>query len=67
MVVGEGNKVQRMPVKLGERIGDFVQLVEGPAAGARVLSVGAAFTLDGDVIEPIEEGTAASSTAPGGK
>jgi hypothetical protein len=44
-----------------------VQLVEGPPAGSRVLSVGAAFTLDGDVIEPIEEGTAASSTAPGAK
>jgi HlyD family secretion protein len=67
MVVGEGNKVQRVPVRIGERIGDFVQLVEGPPAGSRVLSVGAAFTLDGDVIEPIEEGTAASSTAPGAK
>ena len=67
MLVGEGNKVQRVAVKLGERIGDFVQLVEGPPAGSRVLAVGAAFTLEGDVIEPIEEGTAASSTAPGGK
>jgi HlyD family secretion protein len=68
MLVGEGNKVSRVPVKLGERTGDFVQLVEGPPAGSRVLTVGAAFTLDGDVIEPVEEGVASSTAAtPGGK
>jgi HlyD family secretion protein len=67
MLVGEGNKVSKVPVKLGERTGDFVQLVEGPPAGARVLQVGAAFTLDGDVIEPIEEGVAAGAASPGGK
>jgi HlyD family secretion protein len=67
MVIGEGNRVIRTPVKLGERTGDFVQLVEGPPAGARVLTVGAAFTLDGDVIEPIEEGVASSGASPGGK
>lgn len=65
MLVGEGNRVSRTPVKLGERAGDFVQLVEGPPAGSRVLTVGAAFTLDGDVIEPVEEGVASASTAPG--
>ena len=37
MVVGEDNKVTQVPVKLGERTGDFVQLVEGPPAGSRVL------------------------------
>jgi HlyD family secretion protein len=67
MLVGEGNKVSKVPVKIGERTGDFVQLVEGPPAGSRVLQVGAAFTLDGDVIEPIEEGVAAGAAAPGGK
>jgi HlyD family secretion protein len=67
MLVGEGNKVNRVPVKLGERTGDFVQLVEGPPAGSRVLSVGAAFTLEGDVIEPVEEGVASRAAAPGGK
>jgi HlyD family secretion protein len=67
MVVDKDNKVSRVPVKLGERTGDFVQLVEGPPAGSRVLTIGAAFTLEGDVIEPVEEGTAASGAAPGGK
>jgi HlyD family secretion protein len=67
MLVGEGNKVSRAPVKLGERTGDFVQLVEGPPAGSRVLTVGAAFTLEGDVIEPVEEGVASTSAGPGSK
>ncbi len=67
MVVDDNNKVHRVPVKLGERTGDFVQLIEGPAAGSRVLAIGAAFTLDGDVIEPVEEGVASGATAPGSK
>jgi HlyD family secretion protein len=66
MLVGQDNRVKQVPVKLGERTGDFVQLVEGPPAGSRVLLVGAAFTLDGDVVEPVEEGTAIRSAAPGG-
>ncbi|MEQ1608810.1 MAG: efflux RND transporter periplasmic adaptor subunit, partial [Hyphomonadaceae bacterium] len=67
MLVNENNSVKQVPVKLGERSGDYVQLIEGPAAGSRVLAVGASFTLDGDVIQPIEEGTAQTVTAPGGK
>lgn len=67
MLVNENNSVKQVPVKLGERSGDYVQLIEGPAAGSRVLAVGASFTLDGDVIQPIEEGAAQTVTAPGGK
>jgi HlyD family secretion protein len=67
MVVGPDNKVKQVAVKLGQRTGDFVQLIEGPPVGSRVLAVGAAFILDGDVINPIEEGVAAAATAPGGK
>lgn len=67
MVVDEKNQVHQTPVKLGERTGDFVQLIEGPAAGSRVLTVGAAFTLDGDVIEPVEEGVASGAAASGGR
>jgi hypothetical protein len=32
-----------------------------------VLQTGAAFTLDGDVIEPIEEGVASGPASSGGK
>lgn len=66
MVVDEKNQVHRTPVTLGERYGDFVQVVQGPPAGTRVLATGAAFTLDGDVIQPISE-DAAAPTADAGK
>lgn len=67
MLVGDGNRVKQVPVKLGQRSGDFVQLVEGPPAGSRVLTVGSSFTLDGDIIQPVEEGTAQAAAAPGAK
>jgi HlyD family secretion protein len=67
MMVDEANKVKRVPVKLGERTGDYVQLVEGPPAGSRVLAVGTGFVLEGDTIAPIEEGVASASAAPGSK
>ncbi len=54
MRVDENNVLQRAPVKLGERIGEYVQVVEGPPAGTRVLATGAAFQLEGDVIQPVE-------------
>ncbi len=69
MVVDANNRVSRAPVKLGERLGDYVEIVDGPAAGTRVLAMGAAFTLEGDVIVPLEEDTAAgaaAAVAPGG-
>jgi HlyD family secretion protein len=67
MLVGDGNKVSKVPVKIGERSGDYVQLVEGPPAGARVLLVGTAFTLEGDVIDPVEEDAASGAASSGGK
>lgn len=58
MLVGADNRVKQVPVQLGERSGDYVQLIDGPPAGSRVLAVGSSFTLDGDVIQPVEEGAA---------
>lgn len=55
MLVDAENRVSSAPVKLGERVGDYVQLVEGPPEGSRVLATGSAFTLEGDVITPIED------------
>ena len=66
MLVGDGNKVKQVPVKLGERTGDYVQLVEGPAAGSRVLAVGSSFSLDGDVITPLEEKATTPAVATSG-
>ncbi|OYX50452.1 MAG: hypothetical protein B7Y90_03805 [Alphaproteobacteria bacterium 32-64-14] len=67
MVVDDKNMVKQTPVKLGQRAGDFVELVEGPAAGARVLATGSAFTLDGDVIKPIDGAAAQPAATPGGQ
>jgi HlyD family secretion protein len=54
MVVGDDNRVKGVPVKLGARMGDYVEVLEGVAPGARVLEKGAAFTLDGDTVTPID-------------
>lgn len=58
MLVDEDNTVHQTPVKLGQRSGDYVELIDGPPAGSRVLATGSAFTLDGDVIKPTEEAAA---------
>ena len=63
MLVSDDNKVKQVPVKLGQRSGDYVTLVDGPPSGSRVLLVGSSFTLDGDVIKPVE-GDAKPATAP---
>jgi HlyD family secretion protein len=66
--VDETNTVHQTPVKLGQRTGDYVQLIDGPPAGSRVLAIGSAFTLDGDVIKPAEDAAPpAAPAAPGGQ
>jgi HlyD family secretion protein len=68
MLVDETNTVHQTPVKLGQRTGDYVQLIDGPPAGSRVLAIGSAFTLDGDVIKPAEDAAPpAAPAAPGGQ
>ena len=68
MLVDETNTVRQTPVKLGQRTGDYVELVEGPPAGSRVLAIGSAFTLDGDVIKPADDAAPpAAPAAPGGQ
>ncbi len=62
MVLGAQNRVRRTPVRTGLRQGGLVELLSGPAPGARVLLGGGAFVLDGDVVRPVEaaEGAPAS-------
>jgi HlyD family secretion protein len=52
MVVGSGNKVRRVPIRTGRRIGGYVEVVQGPGPGTQVLLGGAAFVLEGDVVRP---------------
>ena len=53
-VVDPGNHVHRIPVRTGDRAGGFVQLLQGPPAGSRVLVTGSSFVLDGDKVAPVE-------------
>ena len=64
MVVGADNRVQEATVKTGKRAGGFVELIQGPPAGSRVLLRAASFVLPGDVVKPLE---ATPGTAPAGK
>ena len=59
MVVGPDNRVTQVPVKTGSHQGGFVEIVQGPAAGARVLLGAAAFVLPGDLVRPIDVTNAA--------
>ena len=53
-VVDPSNRVHRVPVRTGGRSGGFVELLQGPPAGSRVLVSGASFVLDGDKVAPVE-------------
>jgi HlyD family secretion protein len=57
MVVGAGNRVQQVPVKTGSHEGGYVELIQGPAAGSRVLLGSSAFVLPGDTVNPIVDTT----------
>lgn len=52
MVVGADNRVERAPVTTGERGGGWVELVNGPPVGARVVQRAAAMLVAGDYIRP---------------
>jgi HlyD family secretion protein len=54
-VVDAANHVHRVAVRTGQRAGGFVELLQGPPAGSRVLVSGSSFVLDGDTVAPVEE------------
>jgi HlyD family secretion protein len=41
-------------VRTGQRSGGFVELLQGPPVGSRVLVTGSSFVLDGDKVAPVE-------------
>ena len=53
-VVDPSNRVHRVAVRTGQRSGGFVELLQGPPVGSRVLVTGASFVLDGDKVAPVE-------------
>lgn len=58
LVLQPDDRVRRVLVKTGARSAGYVELVQGPPAGSKVLLGGGAFVLDGDRVRPVE--------APGG-
>lgn len=55
VTVDNDNRARQVPIKTGQRGGGWVQLLQGPAPGARIVLNAAAFTLDGDRVKPIEQ------------
>jgi len=64
VVLGADNRVNQVAVKTGRRSGGFVELLDGPPAGAVVLYRAAAFVLPGDLVRPILSDEPAQASAP---
>lgn len=56
-IVGADNRVRRVSVRIGERGGNYVELLEGPPVGTRVLAGGDALVLPGDLVRTVLEQT----------
>jgi HlyD family secretion protein len=54
-VVDDENRVVKVPVETGRRGGGYVELLEGPEEGARVLVSAGSFVLEGDIVNPVTE------------
>ena len=48
-----GNRTHLTIVRTGARSNGWVELVQGPAEGARVLLAAAAFALEGNLVRPV--------------
>jgi HlyD family secretion protein len=57
LVLGSGDRVHRVPIKTGARVGGLVEVVSGPKPGDMVLLGGGAFVLDGDLVRPVRSDT----------
>jgi HlyD family secretion protein len=63
--VGPDSKVSEAKVKVGRRVGDRIEIVDGLAADARVVASGGGFLGDGDTVRVVEapvKSAAASAT-----
>jgi HlyD family secretion protein len=67
MVVGADDRVTQVPVKTGRRSGGYVELVEGPSVGSRVLLGAASFVLSGDKVKPVNDPSAPAPASAQGR
>lgn len=54
MIVDADRRVKRVAVRTGQRGSGFVQLLQGPPAGALVVENAASLLLEGDMVRPVE-------------
>ena len=64
MVLEANNRVRQVPVRTGRRSGGYVELLQGPPVGSRVLLGAASFVLPGDQVNPIEADAPAPTAPP---
>lgn len=57
MTVDASNHAHVVNVRTGQHGAGYVELVQGPPEGARVLLGGSAFVLEGDVVKTVESGS----------
>lgn len=55
VTIDDANRAHQVKIRTGQRGGGWVQLVQGPPPGARIVLSAASFTLDGDRVKPIEQ------------
>lgn len=53
MLVGEDNRITRVPIVTGQRGGGYVELVNGPPVGSRVVAKAATMLVSGDTVNPV--------------
>jgi HlyD family secretion protein len=63
MTVNADNKVSRAAVKTGARAGGYVELLQGPPPGSRVITSGSSFVLEGDTVRPTADAPALTKAA----
>jgi HlyD family secretion protein len=59
MVLDDQNRVHQVVVKIGQHSDGYVELVQGPPLGSRVLLGSSAFVLSGDQVKPVAAATPA--------
>jgi HlyD family secretion protein len=52
MTVDSTNRAHQVAIKVGQKGGGWVQLMQGPPAGTRIVLGGASFVADGDTVRP---------------
>lgn len=61
--VGPDSKVRQLKAKVGRRVGDRIEILEGVPADAKVVAAGGAFLVDGDLVKVVAAPAAASGPA----